>query len=104
MQSRRAFMGLVATAVASAFVGTVASNIPGIPGVTYFKAPDHDIAGMGYGLYLDGRNVMSEASEADLLAGWVIAYDVSERNEDGSAKVLKPTQRQLFGRVELRPV
>lgn len=102
MQTRRSFMGLLAAVVAG--VALSKFNAPGIPGVTYFKAPDHDLVGMGKHLFFNGRNVMCEATEADLSQGWVRVWGVSERNPDGSAKCLIHEQHTLFGCVELRDI
>lgn len=129
MTTRRSFIGLLAAGAAALGLSRFGRASPGstarepvrrgVPGVTYFRAAEkyRDAAGKpfwgipnGTGLYLNGRNVTGEASEADLAGGWVRMYAVASRNPDGTVKAfaVDVADRNLpqyvaFGRVELRP-
>lgn len=128
MTTRRSFLAALAAGAAAlgltqfghgSAVGEMSSRTPGempaappirgVPGVTYFRAPEDNL--WGDHLFLDGRDVTCEASEADLVAGWVRMYHVTDRSPDGRPKAFAVDlacntlpQYVAFGRVELRPV
>lgn len=123
MTSRRSFIGILAAGAAALGLpivgrrsfGTPAAKVDGpparkgVPGVTYFRAAEHDIP-PDTRLYLNGRNVTGEASEADLAAGWVRLWPIAERHPDGSPARFATNiagdglaEYVAFGRVELRP-
>jgi hypothetical protein len=71
----------------------------GVPGVSYFKAGDGHgplLKRAGMAVFFDGRNVMNEAFEADLVGQWVGLY---------GPRVPGGIRARYYarGRVELRP-
>jgi hypothetical protein len=71
----------------------------GIPGVSYFKAGDghgRQLTKAGLAVFFDGRDVMKEAFEADLVGQWVGLY---------GPRVPGRLRARYYahGRVELRP-
>lgn len=112
MNSRRHFLGLISrcfgiAAMAGGIRPAVAATASpvrrwertGIPGVTYFNAKDC-LLPIGITVHLNGIDVTSRATEADLEAGWIRAFHVEARDGERN-QIIRNSEHYEFGDVVL---
>jgi hypothetical protein len=111
MYTRRGFVGLISKCAAAvgiaAVVRSAVADAPkrsaerkGIPGKTYFRAPDVAPPD-GARVYLNGEDVTVRSYECDLEAGWVRAFYVERDPGGGKDRIIIGSEHYEFGQVQL---